>query len=183
MELLPQWYASKHTNSLKTAKLELASFFRDVGPYDYRYYDWRYWAKELQHSSSFDDMVVQLRHTPHLYPPMKLFINDLYVKGVPLIIISSTTHDFISCELDNNASYFSHIFSSLDDFKIPGKPQTLYSQICDKLQVNPADILHIGDSQEMDIINASKAGLDTYFVERSVDQSEHVSRIKQRYCL
>lgn len=183
MELLPQWYASKRETSLKTAKLELASFFRDVGSYDYRYYDWRYWAKELQYSPLFDDMVAQLRHKPFLFPSMKAFINELHVNSVSLIIISSTTHDFISRELDSSASCFSYIFSSLDDFKIAGKPPNLYSKICDKLQVNSANILHIGDSQEMDIINASKAGLDTYFVERSVDQSEHVSQIKKLYCL
>lgn len=183
MELLPKLYAKTLKLSEKEAKLELASFFRSVGPYDYRYYDWRYWATKLNLSLSFDDLVGGLRHKPLIFPSMRSLIEELHHKALPLLIISSTTNDFIQEELGDLRPLFTGIFSSLDDLGIAGKPAHLYTEICKTLRVDPHSVLHIGDSQVMDVINASNAGLDSYFMDRSVKPDEHVAKLRRDYNL
>lgn len=175
---LPKLYAKKNKISLLNAKNVLKKRFIEYGKYDYRYYSVDYWMKELNLNMAFSQIKKLIGISPVFYKEGKDLISKLS-KKYDLIIISSTTSDFINCELGKNKVYFKHIYSSIDDFGISGKPKKLYLKIAKELKVKPAEILHIGDSKEMDIINSKAAGYTTFFFDKNKPQKETYHKLEQ----
>jgi HAD superfamily hydrolase (TIGR01549 family) len=161
LTLLPELYAAKNKLSLEEGRNELVDFFNQIGKYDYRYYDHRYWLKALELDWSFNQAVKAIKLSPSFYPGMGKLIKKLY-KKVPLIILSTTTREFIDIELNKYSNYFNHIFSTIDDLAISGKPPGAFEKVATGLSKDNRDFFHIGDSLEMDIENANKAGWETF---------------------
>ena len=176
LETLPALYAEKQEISVAEAKEILKKKFNEWGKNDYRYYSIKYWMKELE-IHSFKEIFKRIINKPHLYVDSLEILNNLYGKK-KMIIISSTTKEFISVELGRNKKYFSQIFSSLDDFNISGKPPKLYTEIAKVLEVKPEEILHIGDKYDMDIEHAKKAGLQTFYLKRKLPRKEVIETLK-----
>lgn len=177
MSLLPELYAKHHSLSTEDAKSTLKDKFSQMGKYDYRYYCARYWLKKLCPDKELKDLLPQLKNKPELYPDTLKLIAELKER-FPLIIVSTTTHDFIKLELAESGTKFNHIFSSLDDFGIAGKTALVYEKAAGQLGVSPKDILHIGDCQEMDIKNATAAGCTTFFFDKSKTREETIRSLK-----
>lgn len=177
MSLLPDLYAAHHNLSTDEAKAALKEKFAQLGKYDYRYYCARYWLKKLCPDKELKDLVPRLKNKPELYPDTLEFVAELR-KRFPIIIVSTTTHDFIRLELAETAATFNHVFSSLDDFGIAGKTALVYEKAANCLNVSPKDILHIGDCQEMDIKNATAAGCTTFFFDKSRKREECIASLK-----
>ncbi len=164
IELLPRLLIEKQMN------INLSKF----GKYDYRYYSTSYWLEKL--NINFSKVLELLHNKPLFFKDTKKLLEKMNKK---MIIVSSTTHNFINVELGNNNSFFSKIYSSLEDFNIPGKPAKLYKKIASLHNVKPSEILHIGDSYEMDITNAKKAGLKTFYFDRKQSRDEIVKELAE----
>lgn len=178
IELLPQLYAEQQRITIDKAKVELSNRFKEYGKYDYRYYSPEYWISELQLPDTVSDLFNLLTVKPEVFPQTIEVIKDLS-KQFQLIIISSTTHDFIEHELGVFKEYFSYIFSSLEDFGIAGKPYELYLKVAEKLEVKPEEILHIGDNLEMDVDNAVNAGLKAILFRSEYTKENLIERIEK----
>ena len=63
-------------------------------------------------------------------------------------------------------SYFNHIFSSLSDFDSVKKIPDVFKQICNKLKVQPHEMIHIGDNKEFDFLSPQKIGIKSYYLNR-----------------
>lgn len=156
LELLPAAYAVKHGCDVAAAKAQLWGQFKAMGKYDLRYYDDAYWADQLD----FDTMDI-MQHAdmqPSLDVALLAHIARL---AVPSIILSTTTHRFINYELGDEKGLFAHTYSCVDDFHSGGKTEEVYRAVAQQLGVEPDEILHIGDNEEMDIVNAEQAGVCT----------------------
>lgn len=82
------------------------------------------------------------------------------------LILSTTTHDFIELELNEARKHFSQVYSTLDDFDMPGKSAQAFKEAARRCRVEIGKILHIGDCPEMDIKNAQKAGCQTFYFDK-----------------
>lgn len=181
LKLLPVLYSESKKVSIEDAKEALKIKFKEYGKYDYRYYSVQYWVKELNLKLKFNDIRRRINSKPFLFADTLEIIEKLYGK-VKLIIISSTTNEFIEAELGDKRKYFDHIYSSLDSFGIAGKPKELYLKIAEILSVKPSDIIHIGNSEESDIRNAKKAGLHTFFFDEKEPREKLTARLRQIIC-
>ncbi|MFH1585949.1 MAG: HAD family hydrolase [archaeon] len=177
METLPHLYSKYNKISLVEAKEELKKRFKEYGKYDYRYYSVDYWLKELKLTLSFKDLCKLIKHKPHFYEDSIKLIKELS-KEIPLVIISSTTKEFIEIELGRNNKYFKKVFSSIDDFNMAGKPKELYTKIAQILNVEPNKIIYIGNDSEMDIKNAKEGGFKTFFFDNDHSREENINRLK-----
>ncbi len=183
-ELLPLMYSESKVISKEEAKKELQTKFASFGKYDSRYYSVKYWLDELNINSTgkkynFNYIQRKLKHKPKVFQDMLELIKKLknINNRVKIIIITSTTKEFINIELGKHKKLFYKIYSSLDNFNIPGKTPKLYAQIANELQVMPSEILHVGDDYLMDIENAKKAGLKIQFIDSSKLRNEAVIAI------
>jgi len=179
LETLPKLNAKYKRISLKKSKELLKNEFKKYGKYDSRYYSVKYWMKELEQNLSFEDLQKKMRNKPVFFDDTLGLIKTLQKKA-KLIIISSTTRDFIDVELGEHKTYFDEVYSSLDDFNIAGKPKEIYLKIANIMKTNPARILHIGDNYEMDIENANEAGFKTFYFDRSKPRTRLIEDLKKR---
>lgn len=174
LTLLPELYAEHHSIDLTQAKGALKEKFAQMGKYDYRYYCARYWLKLLCPGPRYlelPDLLPRFKNQPQLYPDTLELVAELK-QQFPVIIVSTTTHDFIQLELAEAAQQFNHVFSSLDDFGIAGKTKLVYEKAARHLNVTPNEVLHIGDCKEMDIQNAQAAGCSTFFFDKSKNRAQ-----------
>jgi len=178
IKILPELFSIKNNISLDQAKEKLKKYFKKIGQYDYRYYSTDYWISELSPGSSFKKISRKIKHPPYFYKDSLALIKSLKKANKKLIIISSTTYDFINLELGEYKKYFDAVFSSWDDFHVAGKPVILYKKIAQALNVKPNKILHIGDSKTMDIDNAEKAGCGVFYFDKKQPRKVLLSRLK-----
>lgn len=179
LETLPRLYAKSKRVTVKKAKKELKAMFQKWGKYDYRYYSLEYWLKELGLVINFNEIIALMNSKPCFFRETIPLLKKLKQK-VKLILVSTTTKEFIDAELGARKKHFTHIFSSLDDFNIAGKPTEIYVKIAEQLKVAGSKILHIGDCQEMDIENAQKAGWQTFFFDKEIPKRKVLSELNKR---
>jgi len=98
---------------------------------------------------------------------------------VPLAIISTTTRSFIDLELGDEARHFKHIYSSLDDLHIAGKPPTVFREVANRLGLEPDRLLHIGDCPEMDVTNALAAGWHVFHFDKQQPRDQLMSSLRR----
>lgn len=178
MKTLPRLYASEKNLSFNQAKEELKGKFKEFGKYDYRYYSVNYWLKEMNPELKFAKLCKLIKPKPNFYNDSLELIKELS-ETATLMIISSTTKDFIKTELGKNKKYFKYIFSSIEDFNTAGKPKELYAKIAKTLNISPAKIIYIGNDIEMDIKNAKEAGYDTFFFDAKQPRKEIINKLKE----
>ena len=177
LELLPQLYAERNEVSLVDAKAVLKERFKSVGRYHRLYYCPQDWIEELCPTSSFGELVRRLSNAPMLFPDTLELVRELF-GTVPLIILSTTTREFIASELGDAQNYFDGVYSTVDDLGTAGKTTEIFRHITDLYNVSAKDALHIGDCKEMDIENAERAGLSTFFFDRKRPRGEIVAELR-----
>lgn len=172
MEIIPKKYAEKFHVSIDDAKEILKNKFKEYGVYHILYYDDKYWEQYLDFSTKIEleRSLVKPRINQELYD----FISKI---KLPKIIISTTTNLFINFELQEKINTFDKIYSCVDSFKIGGKTKEVYEKICQELNSNPSEILHVGDNKKMDIDHAKEAGINTILFDNNTD--DVIKKIKR----
>ena len=172
LEILPQKYANKNNINIKEAKNVLKEYFKEIGIYDIKYYDDKYWSDKLIFNTIFelDSNEIKTRLNIKLLD----FINTI---SLPKIIISTTTNLFIDYELSVNKRIFEKVYSCVDDFNIGGKSSEIYRKVLEEININPEEMLHIGDNYEMDIKNAERVGIRTILYKNN--DNEVIETIKK----
>lgn len=164
-EIIPQKYAEKFKITIEEAKQVLKQKFKECGVYNILYYDDKYWAQYL----NFD--VKQELDQSLIIPSINKEIYEYFDKiNLPKIIISTTTDLFINYELKEKVKDFEKIYSCVDYFKIGGKTKEVYQKVAKELNVNPEEILHIGDNSLMDVENAKKAGVNAILYDDNIEK-------------
>lgn len=165
LEIIPQKYAEKFKITIEEAKQVLKQKFKECGVYNILYYDDKYWAQYL----NFD--VKQELDQSLIIPSINKEIYEYFDKiNLPKIIISTTTDLFINYELKEKVKDFEKIYSCVDYFKIGGKTKEVYQKVAKELNVNPEEILHIGDNSLMDVENAKKAGVNAILYDDNIEK-------------
>ncbi len=162
LEFIPLAYAKKHKISGHKAKMIINQEFAIAGRYDLKFYNHRIALDQLFDKWDFSEIVEQLKHTPELDKDL-LYRISRYREHALVIIISSTTRDFIQYELGPATANFDYLFSAIDDFNLPGKPKELFAKISNRYKIPEHNCLHIGDNEEMDVVNANMAGWNSYY--------------------
>lgn len=178
LKLLPELYAKKMDISVEEAKAELRNQFKQMGKYHRLYYCARSWLDELCPGRSVADIVSELSNPPHLYQDSLRLVEELAAASVPLIILSTTIHDFIELELNEARQHFSQVYSTLDDFAMPGKSAQAFKEAAQRCGVEVGKILHIGDCPEMDIKNAQEAGCQTFFFDKAETRQQVLANLR-----
>jgi FMN phosphatase YigB (HAD superfamily) len=178
LELLPRLYSEKRGLDIADARAELKSQFTAMGKYHKLYYCPRSWIKELCPEKSFAEVIARLSHAPLLFEDSLMLVQEL-AKTVPLIILSTTTHDFIDVELSKGRDCFCGVYSTLDDFHTAGKTSDVFKSVASRHEVSGENVLHVGDCPEMDIANAKAAGWNTFFFDKKRPRSQSLKELQE----
>lgn len=165
LELLPKKYAQKFNLSIQEAKDILKQKFKEYGVYNILYYDDKYWSNYLDFNTL--EELKKFENQPQIDNKLYNLIKNI---NLPKIIISTTTNLFIEYELKENIKDFDKIYSCVDTFNTGGKTTEVFKKVCEELNVQPNEILHIGDNKTMDVDNAIEVGVNAIIYDGDIDK-------------
>jgi HAD superfamily hydrolase (TIGR01549 family) len=162
-EAIPRRYAEKNGIDLEQARKAVEEEYRKVGDQRLEWYDIRYWFDRL--GLGTPAAVMQgCQNRVGYYPEVKEVLVSL-AERYKLIAASGSSGDFLQYLLKDIRTYFSDVYSSITDYQQLKTPE-FYIQICRTLQVEPGQIVHIGDNWQFDFVAPSQIGIRAFHLDR-----------------
>jgi len=168
LEGLPKIYAEEKDLDFKEAKQYLLKEYDEITDKRIEWYDISYWFARFDLKHSWKKLLENYKHVIEAYPETENVLKRLH-KKYDLIIISNAKKEFINIELKESGlkKYFTHIFSSTSDFHKVKKIAEFYLLICDKLEIKPNEMAHVGDHEEFDYNVPKKIGIKPFYLDRN----------------
>ena len=165
LEEIPRLYAEKEGISFKEAHRFVLQEYEKVGEKDVRWDDMNHWLRTFSLQKTYGEILRKYEERIKIYPDARTTLEAL--KGsFPIIIITLMPREFLGVKLKNLNGYFSKTFSTISDFK-DIKTSHVYRQICLSLNIAVDELLHVGDSWELDYVESKKAGVRAFCVDRA----------------
>lgn len=167
LEGLPKLYAKEKKLPIKQVKQYIFKEYDKIGKNRKEWYDIDWWFKQFKLRENWQNLLNNYRHTIQLYPETLETLEKLS-KKFDLIIISNAKREFADIQLEetNLKPYFKHVYSSLSDFNEVKKLPDVYKHILGLLEIQPDEIIHIGDSKEFDYESPQKIGIKSFYLNR-----------------
>jgi HAD superfamily hydrolase (TIGR01549 family) len=167
LEGLPKIYAEEKNVNFQEARQHLLKEYDEITDKRIEWYDISYWFTRFNLEHSWKKLLENYRHVIEPYPETEDVLKKLH-KKYDLIIISNAKKEFIDIELDESRlkKYFTHVFSSTSDFHKVKKIAEFYLMICDKLNIKPSEMAHVGDHKEFDYQVPKKVGIQSFYLDR-----------------
>ncbi|MDH7517342.1 MAG: HAD family hydrolase [Candidatus Thermoplasmatota archaeon] len=170
---LPKIYAQEKNIKFEEAKQHLLKEYDKVTDKKTEWYDISYWFDKFNLKHSWKKLLENYKHIIEPYPEVPDVLKRLH-KKYDLIVISNAKKEFIDIELKESGlkKYFTHVFSSTSDFHKVKKIAEFYLMICDKLRIEPNEMIHIGDHKEFDYQIPKKVGIRSFYLKREGKNKE-----------
>lgn len=167
LEGLPKFYAKEKEIDIEKAKQYLKKEYDEIGDNRVEWYDLEYWFNHFNLKNDWRDLLEKYRYAIEPFPEVPNVLRRLYQK-YELIIISNAKREFIEIELQETElrKYFTFVFSSTSDFHKVKKVPEFYKMICNKISINPDEMIHIGDHKEFDYTIPMKLGIQSFYLNR-----------------
>ena len=162
-EAIPERYAAANDLDFEKAKILVQEEYSKVGDQRLEWYDIHYWFSNL--GLGFPEPVMA-RYSSRVeyYPEVKELLSLLGERYV-LTVASGSPREFLIHLLRDIETYFARIFSSVSDYKRLKTPD-FYREMCDVLNVNPEQIVHVGDNWQFDFLAPREVGIRTFYLDR-----------------
>jgi HAD superfamily hydrolase (TIGR01549 family) len=169
-EAIPALYAQKKGLDFAQAKESITEEYNKIGVHRLEWYDIEYWFGCLDLGSSEPVIQSCLNKIAH-YPEVVGVLSALAGK-YRLVVASGTPLKLLDYLLRDISSYFVRIFSSISHYRQVKTPD-FYLKICEEMGVDPSQVIHVGDNWQFDFLNASQAGVNALYVDRSGGNHEN----------
>jgi HAD superfamily hydrolase (TIGR01493 family) len=165
---IPSLYAGKVGLPFEAAKAFVVKEYEKVGEGAVEWYDIKYWFHLFQLERSWKELMKQFVDKIKVYPDVN-HILDRFKERFPLILTSNAGREFIEIEMEATGlgQYFDRIFSATSDFRVVKKTTEFYQQVCRILNVDPQEIVHVGDHYDFDYLVPRKLGIQAFYLDRS----------------
>jgi putative hydrolase of the HAD superfamily len=167
LEGLPRLYAKERNLRFKEARKIILSEYNKVGSFRYEWYDLEYWFKLFNIKSRWKDLLLRYKEVIEPFPEVFRVLSNLQREYL-LVISSNAKKEFIEIEIkkSNIKQFFNYIFSSISDYNKIKKYPDFYTMICNKLNIKPEEMIHIGDNKKFDYIIPKSIGINAYYLNR-----------------
>jgi len=162
---IPLEYSKKYGVSLDEAKALIRKQYESVGDGDLLWYEIDYWLTRFQLPVLPEDLLKL--YEPFIEPiPYARKVLNILGQKYTLIIASNAARIFVEKELDHIdfRHYFAHIISATTDYKMVKKEEEFYGRLCERLQVVPSEVVHVGDHPVFDHDIPSGLGIESYYL-------------------
>lgn len=167
LEGLPRIYAEEKGVTFEEAKQFLEEEYDDIGDNREEWYDLEYWFNRYHLKYDWRELLEKYRYAIEVFPEVIGVVSRLS-KKIDLIITSNAKREFVEIELEQTRlrKYFTYVFSSTSDFHKVKKITDFYQMVCDKIGINPDELIHIGDHKEFDYLIPKNLGVKSFFLDR-----------------
>ncbi len=163
-EAIPALYAQKKGLDFAQAKKSITEEYDKVGVHRLEWYDIEYWFGRLGLGSAQPVIESCLNNIAH-YPEVMDVLSSLAGR-YQLVVASGTPLKLLDYLLRDIKPYFVRVFSSISHYRQVKTPD-FYLKICGEMGVEPCQVIHVGDSWQFDFLNASQAGINALYLDRS----------------
>jgi putative hydrolase of the HAD superfamily len=165
---VPKHYAAKHGGKLAEARELIAHLYDCMGDDELNWYDLPFWVKYLKLDVPAEQIIAEHENLIALFPDVTATLSILQQRH-DLIIISNANRMFLDREVARTGieKYFKKIFSATSDFGRVKREEDIYRMVCERMNVTPAEIIHIGDHREFDFEAPQRIGIRSWFLDRS----------------
>ena len=164
-EDIPRLFSDKHQVPLEEAKETVFEEYAKVGELQPEWYDIEYWFKLFELKSDWRKLLEDRRDHVRLYKETRKILEEIRDK-IPIIISSNTIREFLDVQIDVLGNYFDNIFSAPSDFNVVKKDEVFYNKVLKLLDLEPDQIVHVGDHYNFDYIAPKQIGIQAYHLER-----------------
>ena len=175
-EAIPLFYAQKRGIELAQARRIVAEEYDKVGDQRLEWYDIRYWFEYLGLGSP-EPVIESCRNKVSYYPEVIGVLSSLNGK-YKLIVASGTPLELLHYLLQDVKHYFARTFSSTSHYRQLKSPD-FYLAICKAMNVEPRQVIHVGDNWQFDFLNAKQAGVHAFHLDRSGNNHESLADLTQ----
>jgi len=166
---IPSLYAAKKGVTLDEAKRAVFNEYRKVGNQRLEWYDLSYWISEFGLDTNPDKILAAFQQQIRVYAEVPEVLQHLQENGSRLIILTNARREFADLEIEKTmiGSYFEFVISSTTDFKLTKKTVNVYRKLCKIGNVNPQDLVHVGDDRIFDFEVPRKLGINAFHLDRT----------------
>lgn len=164
MEELPALIAEKRGMSLEDARIYTISEYEKVGEGDLRWYEMNHWIDHFDLDTTFETILSKYESRIKTFPDVMPTLEKLENRYT-LILTTAMPREFLEVKIRTIKQFFQFDFSVISDFKQVKTPES-YLTICERLNISPSELLHIGDHWEFDYVAPIEAGANALFLDR-----------------
>ncbi len=165
---IPEAYAEQKGLSIEDAYAIIKSDYERVGDESIEWYRIDYWLRKYGLELTPEELFTRYRNEVHVYEDVEHVLKELRSAGYDIVISSNATMEFIEFQIPPVIRrLFSHIFSATSHFGEVKKSNSFYTRVCQILNVEPHQMVHVGDHWVFDFLNPREIGINAYFLDRS----------------
>ena len=161
---IPEMVAEKNNLDLSEASSLVQKEYDRIGEKDYRWYDIKFWIQFFQLGIDYKELLKKYEKEIIVFSDVPSTLEQLF-KKYQLITITSMPREFMDIKLKSIKKYFQRTFSTLSEYKELKNKDAFY-HISHKLKINPQQILHIGDHEQLDYTAARETGCNVLLIDR-----------------
>jgi FMN phosphatase YigB (HAD superfamily) len=163
-ELIPRRYAQKHNMQKMDAMEKVRDEYGKVGDQRLEWYDVQYWFDHFGFGKA-DIAMEELQPMVTVYPDAGKAL-DMLAHRYKLNVASGSPRPFLKHLLRDIEHQFTSVFSSVSDYQ-QVKKAAFYEKMCRELNVDPRQVVHVGDNYQFDVIEPASIGIRSFFLDRA----------------
>lgn len=173
-EGLPKLYANRYDTGIEEARQHLKRAYDEVSDQEPDWYTLPYWFDRFELGNGWNSLLNEFSHNVQFYPEATTVLSNLSKKH-DLILISNACREFLDIETASISTYFTRLISCVSDFGEVKKTPDFYARVCRFLELQPHDLVHIGDNWQFDYVAPSECGITAYYLDRTGERNgDHV---------
>lgn len=168
-EGIPSLYARAHGLEINEARKIVSAKYEEIGDQRPEWYDIKYWFQRFG-LGDHRALMESCRSSVSYYTDTAEILR-FFTLRYKVVIVSSTTREFLPYLLDGLAEYsyngngFIRVFSSTSDYGSLKTP-AFYLRVCRELGIEPHEMAHVGDNLLFDYLNPREAGVRAFYLDR-----------------
>lgn len=163
---IPEAYAAKEGLSSEQAFEFVKSEYDKIGENRIEWYKIDYWLRKFGLGITREELFRKYEGEIKIYEEVESVLKVLKEEGYKLIVSSNAATEFLDFLIHSLKKFFSRIFSATSDCGEVKKSDGFYARICSILDVQPQEVVHIGDHWIFDFVNPRKIGMNAYYLDR-----------------
>ncbi len=162
---VPKLYAEKNSIEFEKAVTQVKKAYNQLGPEDVRWYQPEYWFDRFGLDAGPGEVILSLIDEVEYFEDVLDVLEGL-CDDYELIVVTNAAREFVGVQLNGVEDYFSDVFSCPSDFGEVKKDEVVYSRVCDILEIDPSELVHVGDDLEFDYNVPRKIGVRAFLLDR-----------------
>ena len=175
-EAIPALYARKKGIDYDRAERIVFAEYDKVGDQRLEWYDVAYWLSYFD-LGPLEPLLQSCRDKVRCYPEVREVLSSL-ADRYKLIVCSGTPLELLEPLLEGISSYFDRVFSAPSHFGQLKTPD-FYRWVCREMKVKPNEVVHVGDSWQLDYMNSGEAGLRAFYLDRPGNHHQSLIDLRQ----